>query len=39
MAGLLSLIVLIMIKKFGTVKTICHLLEKWTLDLSTIAIN
>jgi hypothetical protein len=39
MAALLSLIVLIMAKKFGTLKTICHLLEKWTLDLPTIATN
>jgi len=39
MAALLSLIVLIMTKKSGTIKTICHLLEKWTLDLLIIAIN
>jgi hypothetical protein len=28
-----------MAKKFGTLKTICHLLELWTLDSLIIAIN
>jgi hypothetical protein len=38
-AALLSLIVLIRIEKFGTIKTICHLLVLWTLDSLIIAIN